>query len=97
MAASRLAAEADEVIQVEQVEPRGHVFALGRGLLVQLVKVLARLRVAGHAPLRKFRPGGDFRVRRLVLGVLLNPFQDFAVSLAGRQLLFPSLGLRGEF
>ena len=46
---SRLAAEADVVVEVEQIEPRGDVFAVLRGFGMEFVEVGARFGIGGHA------------------------------------------------
>ena len=84
------------VIHVEQVEPGRDVLALGRDLALHTVEELPRSGVGRRALFLTGRPGVDFRLGALVLGVLLNPFQHFAVALAGGKLPLERVGVDAD-
>src|SRR5882672_6966001 len=76
------------IVHVEQVEPGDDIFAFRSGLLLEFVEVSTALDVGGGALVGHIRPDGDFGIRPFIFCGLLEPFEDFAVALAGGELLF---------
>lgn len=94
---SRLAAERDEIIEVDQIHPRLNILARfgkradppeedNQGLLVAI------RRAADHV----LTPLPDFPWRWLMLGIALQPFQNLTVAFSCAQLLKHYLGVKAK-
>src|SRR5262245_45354429 len=87
---SSLPAEADVVVQVQQIKPAVDIFAGGGELAQQFAEEFARFHVARSAGFLVGAPGRDLPGLPRVRGGLLNPLQDLAVAKPLRQLAFQS-------
>lgn len=88
-----MAAEADVVVEVEEVEPGDDVGAAGGDGGMYLVEEGAAIRVAWGALDLVSRPGGDGGGGRLAGRVGVEPGEEIAVALTSGHLGFESFGV----
>jgi len=90
---SNFPAEADVIVEVEQVEPSENVLARSAELGEHLVEVHAALQIRWAALGLIRAPLGDLPGSRFGLGMSGDPFEDLAVAFAERELFLEVVGL----
>src|SRR5437764_9333607 len=86
-----LAAEADMIVEIDQLEPCLYVFAIVGEFADVLGEVLKGLDVAARTSAHhECAPGIDLPGRAFLFRVGVDPFQDFAVPFARGKLLLQS-------
>src|SRR5258705_6409803 len=88
LAASRLPSVAGVIVEIEEVEPGGDVFAFGRNGFVELVEIIPAFHVCRAALFLGHGPREDLAHGRFVLRVGVDPVENGAVTLSGGELLF---------
>ena len=82
------AAEGGEVVEIEDIEPGGDVFALGvRGLLIA-IHPFALVDGGGDASVHVVGPSFDFLTCMVMFLIFFDPAEDFSIARSAGDLFF---------
>ena len=82
------AAEGGEVVEIEDIEPGGDIFALGVGGFLVAIHSFALVDGGGDASIHVIGPSFDFLTCVVMFLIFFDPAEDFSIARSAGDLFF---------